>query len=216
MNIKVIDNNGKQGEEIQLEDKVYNVEVNDHLIWEAIKNELANMRQGTHNTKTRQDVSGGGKKPYRQKGTGRARQGTIRSPLHRGGGIVFGPHPRDYSYSMPRRAKRNAYKSILSKKMKSGSIKIVNEFKVESGKTKEAYQKLSSIISDKRRVLLVYKDENDMLKRSLKNIPWVTYTSCYRLKAHELYYAKEIVMTKEAATQLNTFLLSGAKEGDNE
>ena len=111
MNTKVIDNNGNPIGEIELEDKIYNVEVNDHLIWEAIKNELANKRQGTHDTKTRSDVRGGGRKPFRQKGTGRARQGTSRSPINRGGGVVFGPHPRDYSYKMPRKAKRIAYKS---------------------------------------------------------------------------------------------------------
>ena len=212
MNTKVIDNNGNPIGEIELEDKIYNVEVNDHLIWEAIKNELANKRQGTHDTKTRSDVRGGGRKPFRQKGTGRARQGTSRSPINRGGGVVFGPHPRDYSYKMPRKAKRIAYKSILSKKLNDGSIKIIDEFKVESGKTKDAYDKLASF-TDKRRVVLVYKEEDKMFKRAMRNIPWAHYLSCFRLSAHDLFYAKEIVMTKDAAVELNSFLLKGTSKG---
>lgn len=214
MNIKVIDNNnGNLKEDIRLEDSVYDVEVNDHLIWEAVKNELANKRQGTHNTKTRSDVRGGGRKPFRQKGTGRARQGTSSSPIQRGGGIVFGPHPRDYSYSMPRKAKRNAYKSIFSKKIKNDVLKVIDEFKVDSGKTKDAYEKLSKL-TGKRRVVLVYKEEDNMMKRAVRNIPWVKYMSCYRMNAHDLFYAKEVIITKEAAEELNTFLLKGTKGGE--
>ncbi len=214
MNTKLIDKNGNYTEtQVELDDKVYNVEVNDHIIWEAIKNELANKRQGTHNTKTRSDVRGGGRKPYRQKGTGRARQGTSRSPIHRGGGVVFGPHPRDYSYKMPKKAKRVAYRSILSKKLKDGSLKIVDEFRVESGKTKDAYQQLLSLTEDRRRVILVYKEEDKMMKRAVRNIKWANTLSCYRLKAHDLFYAKEVILTKDAAQELNTFLLNGFKGG---
>ncbi len=216
MNTKIIDNNGNYTDnEIELEDRIFNVEVNNHLIWEAIKNELANKRQGTHNTKTRHDVRGGGRKPFRQKGTGRARQGTSRSPIHVGGGIVFGPHPRDYSYKMPRKAKRSAYKSILSKKLQSGTLKIVDEFKVESGKTKDAQQKLKNLVKDDRRVILVYKDEDKMLKRAMRNLPWAKCISCYRLSAHDLFYAKEVILIKDAALELNEFLLKGMKEGGN-
>jgi large subunit ribosomal protein L4 len=217
MNTKIIDNNGDYTDfEIELDDRVYNVKVNDHLIWEAIKNELSNKRQGTHNTKTRHDVRGGGRKPYRQKGTGRARQGTSRSPIHVGGGITFGPHPRDYSYKMPRKAKRNAYRSILSKKLKDGSLKIIDDFKVDSGKTKDANSKLKNLVKDDRRVVLVYKDEDLMLKRAMSNLPWAKCISCYRLSAHDLFYAKEVVMIKDAATELNSFLLKGMKEGGSE
>jgi large subunit ribosomal protein L4 len=217
MNTKIIDNNGDYTDfEIELDDRVYNVKVNDHLIWEAIKNELSNKRQGTHNTKTRHDVRGGGRKPYRQKGTGRARQGTTRSPIHVGGGVAFGPHPRDYSYKMPRKAKRNAYRSILSKKLKDGSLKIIDDFKVDSGKTKDAYSKLKNLVKDDRRVVLVYKDDDLMLKRAMRNLPWAKCISCYRLSAHDLFYAKEVVMIKDAATELNSFLLKGMKEGGSE
>lgn len=215
MNTKLIDKNGNYTEtQIELDDNVYNMDINDHIIWEAIKNELANKRQGTHNTKTRSDVRGGGRKPYRQKGTGRARQGTSRSPIHRGGGVVFGPHPRDYSYKMPKKAKRVAYRSILSKKIKDGSLKIVDEFKVESGKTKDAYQQLLSLTEDQRRVVLVYKDEDKIMKRAVRNIKWANTLSCYRLNAHDLFYAKEIILTKDAAQELNTFLLNGFKGGN--
>ncbi len=214
MNTKLIDKNGNYTEtQVELDDNVYNMEVNDHIIWEALKNELANKRQGTHNTKTRSDVRGGGRKPYRQKGTGRARQGTSRSPINRGGGVVFGPHPRDYSYKMPKKAKRVAYRSILSKKLKDGSLKIIDEFKVESGKTKDAYQQLLSLTEDRRRVILVYKEEDKMMKRAVRNIKWANTLSCYRLKAHDLFYAKEVILTKDAAQELNTFLLNGFKGG---
>jgi large subunit ribosomal protein L4 len=221
MNTKIYDNNGNVTGDIELEDKVYNIEVNEHVIWEAIKNELANDRQGTHNTKTRSDVNGGGRKPYRQKGTGRARQGTSRSPIHRSGGIVFGPHPRDYSYKMPKKSKRLAFRSILTKKIKSGSMRVIDDFTVDSGKTKDAYNILSNL-TDKRRVLLIYKDADDesgkekiiMLKRSVRNIKWVNSMSCYRLRAHDLFYAKEVLITKSAAELLNTYLLKGIKGGN--
>ncbi len=215
MNTKVIDVNGNvTSSEIQLEEKVFDVDVNDHLIWEAVKNELANKRQGTHSTKTRHFVSGGGKKPYRQKGTGRARQGTSRSPVHVGGGVAFGPHPRDYSYKMPRKAKRNAYKSILTKKLRAGSLKIVDEFKVESGKTRDARKMLTDILSDTRRVILIYKEEDQMMKRAMRNLPWAKCLSYERLSAYELFYAKEVIITKDAVLGLNSFLLKGSKGGD--
>ncbi len=215
MNTKVIDLNGNFTDGgVDLVDEVFNVEVNDHLIWEAVKNELANRRQGTHSTKTRHFVRGGGKKPYRQKGTGRARQGTSRSPVHVGGGVAFGPHPRDYSYKMPRKAKRNAYKSIFTKKLQSGNLTIVDEFKVDSGKTKDASNMLSGILSDTRRVVLVYKDEDAMLKRAMRNLSWAKCISYQRLSAHDLFYAKQVVITKDAALELNKFLLKGTKGGD--
>lgn len=214
MNTKIIDMNGNYKEEIELEDKVYKVNINQHIIWEAIKCELANKRQGTHNTKGRSDVRGGGRKPFRQKGTGRARAGTIRSPLYKGGGVVFGPHPRDYSYKMPKKAKRLSYRVILSQKVESGVFKVIESLKVDSGKTKEACELLSKL-TNKRRVIVVYKEEDKMLKRALRNIPWVNYLSCYRLSAHNLFYAKEILITKDAALELNSFLLKGLKGADN-
>ncbi len=214
MKSNVIDINGNVSSGgIELNDSVFGVDVNDHLIWEAVKNELANKRQGTHSTKTRHFVSGGGKKPYRQKGTGRARQGTSRSPVNVGGGVAFGPHPRDYSSKMPRKAKRNAYKSIFSKKIKAGALTVVDEFKIDSGKTKDAFNALSNIVSDKRRVVLVYKEEDQMMKRAMRNLSWAKCLSYQRLSAHELFYAKHVLITKEAALELNSFLLKGSKEG---
>ena len=137
MKLKVIDIHGNEKNEIELSDEIFNIKPNKTVVYEVIKNELANRRQGTASTKTKGEVRGSGAKPYRQKGTGRARVGTRRSPVWKGGGIVFGPKPRDYSYSLPKKMKRLAYKSILSLKNIEGNLKIIENFKIENGKTKE-------------------------------------------------------------------------------
>ncbi|MBN2250511.1 MAG: 50S ribosomal protein L4, partial [Candidatus Altiarchaeota archaeon] len=122
--------------EVELNDRVFGAEVNEHILYEVVKMQLACKRQGTASTKTRSDVSGGGRKPWRQKGTGRARAGTSRSPLWRGGGTVFGPHPRDYSYKVPKKVRRAALKSALSMKVKEDKVIILRDFPMDEIKTK--------------------------------------------------------------------------------
>ena len=147
------------------------IPLKEHLIYEAVKNYNANQRQGTACTKTRSEVSGSGKKLWKQKGTGRARMGAIRSPLWRKGGTTFGPKPRDYSYAMPKKARRNAIKSVLSEKIRNDRLFILDELKLDSKKTKDAIKTLSKFAFDK--LLIVDNKDNSDLMLSTRNIPHI-------------------------------------------
>ena len=188
----------------QLEDSVFAREVSEGSIYHAIRNELANLRVGTACTKTRSEVNGSTRKPWRQKGTGRARAGRRKSPVWVGGGIIFGPRPRDYSYKLPKKVKRLAMVSILSLKNKEDKLKIVQDFTVESGKTKDLLSILNGLVSPEKTVI-VLKDDDPMIKRAGSNIPWVSFLSYNRLRAHDLFYGKNILMLESAASQLNEF-----------
>jgi large subunit ribosomal protein L4 len=178
--------------------------VSEGSIYHAIRNELANLRVGTACTKTRSEVNGSTRKPWRQKGTGRARAGRRKSPVWVGGGIIFGPRPRDYSYKLPKKVKRLAMVSILSLKNKEDKLKIVQDFTVESGKTKDLLSILNGLVSPEKTVI-VLKDDDPMIKRAGSNIPWVSFLSYNRLRAHDLFYGKNILMLESAASQLNEF-----------
>jgi len=195
---------GKKVRTIQLADEVFNREVSDGSIYHAIRNELANLRVGTHSTKTRSEVNGSRKKPWKQKGTGRARSGTKQSPVWVGGGIAHGPKPRDYSYKMPRKIKRLAFKSILTLKAQSDELIIIEDFSVASGKTKDMAGILKALIPTERSVLIL-KDDDQMVRRAGRNIPWLTILSYNRLRAHDLFYARKILALEGAATKLNSF-----------
>jgi large subunit ribosomal protein L4 len=209
MNCKVYSKEGKELRTIVLDDAVFGLPVNEDLIWYAINNELANKRQGNASTKGRAEVHGSNAKPYKQKGTGRARRGDKKSPILVGGGVVFGPKPKDYSYSMPKKAKRQALKTILSLKAQSDTLKIVEDFSVESGKTKDLVKLLGNFEPGLRTVLIL-KDDDSMLKRAAANIPWLSYLSYNRLRAHDLFYGRQVLMLETAAKNLNEFY--GAKE----
>ena len=209
MNCKVYSKEGKELRTITLDDAVFGLPVNDDLIWYAINNELANRRQGSANTKGRAEVHGSNAKPYKQKGTGRARRGDKKSPILVGGGTVFGPKPKDYSYSMPKKAKRQALKTILSLKAQSDTIKIIEDFSIESGKTKDLIKLLGNFDPGQRTVLIL-KDDDPLLKRAAANIPWLSYLSYNRLEAHELFYGRQVLMLETAAKNLCEFY--GAKE----
>jgi large subunit ribosomal protein L4 len=195
----------KEGQElrtIELEDAVFGLPVNEDLIWYAINNELANKRQGNACTKDRGEVHGSNTKPYKQKGTGRARRGDKKSPVLVGGGVVFGPKPRDYSYAMPKKAKRAAIKTILSLKAQSDTLKIIEDFSIESGKTRDLAGLLNHF-NPGTRTVLVLKDDDPMLKRAAANIPWLSYLSYNRLRAHDLFYGRQVLMLETAAKNLN-------------
>jgi len=204
MNFKVYSKEGNEVRSIELNDDVFGLPVNEDVIWYAINNELANKRQGNASTKGRAEVHGSNARPYKQKGTGRARRGDKKSPILVGGGTIFGPKPRDFSYAIPKKAKRLALKSILSLKAQSDTLKIIEDFSVESGKTKD----LASILGNFEkglRTVLVLKDDDPMLKRAAANIPWVKYLSYNRLEAHELFYGRQVLMLETAAKNLNKF-----------
>jgi large subunit ribosomal protein L4 len=204
MNCTVYSKEGKELRSIELADEVFGLPVNDGLIWYAINNELANKRQGNACTKDRGEVHGSNAKPYRQKGTGRARRGDKKSPIIVGGGVVFGPKPRDYSYSINKKAKRQAIKTILSLKAQSDMLKIIEDFSIETGKTKDLSGLLNNF-NPGTRTVLVLKDDDPMLKRAAANIPWLSYLSYNRLRAHDLFYGRQVLMLETAAKNLNDF-----------
>jgi len=195
---------GKELKTIALSDTVFGCEVSEGSIYNAIRNELANRRVGTACTKNRHEVRGSGAKPWRQKGTGRARAGHKRSPLWVGGGVVFGPKPRDYSYTLPRKIKRLAFRSILSMKAGTENFKIVEDFTVESGRTKDLISVLTKLVDNKKTVIIL-KDDDAMIRRAGSNIPSVSFLAYNRLKAHELFYGKNVLVLESAAEKLNEF-----------
>lgn len=204
MQAKVVSKEGKELHAVELSDAVFAREVSEGSIYHAIRNELANMRVGTARTRTRGEVGYSGRKPWRQKGTGRARSGSRRSPVWVGGGTIFGPQPRDYSYKMPRKVKRLALQSILTQKAQNGAMTIVEDFSVPSGKTKEMAALIRGI-TDAPRVVVVLKDDDQMVKRAARNIPWLRFLTYNRLRAHDLYYAKHVVVMESAAKALGSF-----------
>jgi large subunit ribosomal protein L4 len=148
--VNVYNMQGEIVEEMELSEEIFGVEINEHVVYEVVKNQLANRRQGTQSAKTRAEVRGGGRKPWRQKGTGRARQGSIRSPQWKGGGVVFAPKPRDYSYSVPKKVRRLALKSVLTDKLQNNEMIVVDQLSFDAPKTKEMKKVLANIKSDKK------------------------------------------------------------------
>ncbi|MDD2553154.1 MAG: 50S ribosomal protein L4 [Desulfotomaculaceae bacterium] len=191
---------GEQIGELTLKDEVFGVEVNESILHDAVVMQLAGRRLGTHDTKTRSEVSGGGRKPWRQKGSGRARHGTIRSPIWRGGGIVFGPHPRDYSYSLPKKVRRLALKSALSAKANAGDILVLDELKLDQPKTKDMALILNSLkVAD---ALLVTADKDDSVEKSARNIPNIKPLMATGLNVYDILAYDKLVMTKDAVVKV--------------
>jgi len=198
---------GKVKGQIELNETIFNAKINDVLIYELIKAANANLRQGTHDTRERSDVSGGGAKPWRQKGTGRARQGSIRAPQWKGGGVVFGPHPRNYRIELPKGIKQEAYRSLLSLKYKEGAVKVVEDFSVKSGKTKDIAS-IAKKLNVKKGVLIT-DSEDTMLKRAIRNIPWFVYNNVKRLSSRDIFYTQTVIITESAAKIINSKYAKG-------
>ncbi|WGK68931.1 50S ribosomal protein L4 [Candidatus Haliotispira prima] len=215
MEKKLYSIDGKDVGSIQLADEVFGTEVNKGLIHQLLVMELANKRQGTASTRRRGEVRGSTAKPWRQKGTGRARSGHKRSPIWKGGGVVFGPHPRSYRQAMPKKMKRNAYKSLLSLRVSNDEIvKIVENFQIESGKTKDFAVKLANFATVKKdRVVVILGDnreENTLIRRAGSNIANLTLLDYWRLEVHDFFYAKKILFTESSIKGLNTFYRDNA------
>ncbi|WP_020612047.1 50S ribosomal protein L4 [Sediminispirochaeta bajacaliforniensis] len=204
MDAKVFSIKGEEVRTIALNDSVFGREVSEGAIYYAVNSELANRRVGTACTKTRAEVKGSNSKPWRQKGTGHARSGDKKSPVWVGGGTIFGPKPRDYGFRLPKKMKRLAMKSVLSLKTKENAIKVVEDFTVESGKTKDLVGILKTLVPETRTVV-VLKDDDAMIRRAGKNIPWVKMLSYNRMSVRELFYGKNIVLLETAAGSLNDF-----------
>ena len=209
MKTQVYGLDGNVVKEIELSDAVFGRDVSEGSIYHAIRNELANRRLGTAKIKTRGEVHSSNKKPWKQKGTGRARSGQRSSPIWVGGGKIFGPAPRDYSYKLPRKVKRLALVSLLSLKAKEDKLRVVTDFTVESGKTKDLVTKLAKLAARERTVVIL-KDDDALIRRAGRNVPWLSLLSYNRLQAHDLFYCQKLLLLETAATQLNAFY---AKEG---
>ena len=204
MEKKVYSTEGKELRTITLDDKIFGLPINEDVIYYAITNELANRRVGTACTKGRAEVHGSNTKPYKQKGTGNARRGDKKSPITVGGGTIFGPKPRDFSYSIPKKAKRLAMKTILSLQAQADRLTVVEDFTVESGKTKDFVKILKNFANDERTVVIL-KDDDSMIRRAGRNVPKVTFLAYNRLRAHDLFYGRKVIVLESAIKNLSEF-----------
>ncbi len=204
MKAKVFSIQGEEVKNIELSDAVFKHDVSTGAIYYAVNNELANRRVGTASVKTRGMVNYSNAKPWRQKGTGHARAGDKKSPVWVGGGTIFGPQPRDYSYRIPKKIKRLAMVSLLSQKVQEEKLKIVEDFTVETGKTRDLASLLRNFVGTERTVI-VLKDDDELIRRAGRNIPWLHMLSYNRLSAKELHYGKQILVMESAAGNLNEF-----------
>ena len=199
--IKVVDMSGKEVSTLTLSDKVFGAEVNGAVLHTAVKAYLANQRQGTQSTLTRTEVSGGGKKPWKQKGTGHARQGSTRAPQWTHGGIVFAPKPRDYSYTLNKKVRRLALKSVLSAKAQSADIVVIDEIKMDEIKTKKFAGFLSAVNADCK-ALVVTAEANENVVLSARNLPGVQTTFANLVNVYDILNAKKLVLDKAALAKI--------------
>ena len=199
-NVSVYNIEGKEVGSIELNDAVFGVEVNEHLVHMAVVNQLAYNRQGTQSAKTRSEVSGGGRKPWRQKGTGHARQGSTRAPQWTGGGIVFAPKPRDYSFKMNKKEKRIALLSALSSKVAESKIVVLDEFKLDEIKTKKFVEVMNNLKVEN--ALVVLEGENKNVVLSGRNIPSVKVTATNEINTYDVLKYETLVVTKAAVEKL--------------
>ncbi|NSL52591.1 50S ribosomal protein L4 [Calidifontibacillus erzurumensis] len=196
---------GSQVGEIELSDAVFGIEPNNNVLFDAIIMQRASRRQGTHKVKNRAEVSGGGRKPWRQKGTGRARQGSIRAPQWRGGGTVFGPTPRSYAYKLPKKVRRLAIKSALSTKVLDNDLVVLDQLTIEAPKTKEMVKVLNALSLDKK-VLIVTADQDQTVELSARNIPGITVVDANGINVLDVMSHDKMLITKEAAEKVGEVL----------
>ena len=187
--------------EIELNDAIFGIEPNEFAVHEVIKNYLANQRQGTQSAKTRGEVRGGGRKPFRQKGTGRGRQGSLTSPSHIGGGVVFAPKPRDYSYTVPKKVKRLAIKSVLSSKVIENEIIVLDSLAFEAPKTKEMIKVLENVKAAKKAIIVLDEKDENVIK-SAANIPGVKTTLVSTMNTYEVLNATSFIVTQAAVKKI--------------
>ncbi|MBI4508553.1 MAG: 50S ribosomal protein L4 [Deltaproteobacteria bacterium] len=194
---------------IDLDDRVWAADVNEHLLWEVVKWQRAKRRAGTHSTRTVAEVRGGGKKPYRQKGTGRARQGSTRAPQFVGGGTVFGPHPRDYGYALPKKVRRGALRSALSLRLKEARVIVLDRFVLDHAKTREVASALKKLGAE--RALIVDTKENEALARGARNLARARWVAPEGLNVYDLLDHELLVITQDSAKKVEAALRPAAK-----
>jgi large subunit ribosomal protein L4 len=200
-NVSVYNMQGQEVGKIDLNDAVFGVSVNENLVHMAVVQQLANNRQGTQKAKTRAEVSGGGRKPWRQKGTGHARQGSTRSPQFTGGGVVFAPQPRDYSFKLNKKEKRAALKSALTDRVQNGKVIVLDELKLDEIKTKEMVRVLGNIKAAEK-ALVVTADKDETVVKSARNLAKVVTTTTSQLNVYDVMNAQTVVLTKDAVAKI--------------
>lgn len=203
--VSVYNTEGTPVGEVELREDIFGVEPQPAVVHEVVVMQLANRRRGTHDTKTRAEVAGGGRKPWRQKGTGRARHGSIRSPIWRGGGIVFGPHPRDYGYRVPRKVRRLALKAALADKVREGNVVVLDELHLPEPKTKEALRILSRFEAEGG-ALLVGAEPDPVLKSAVANIRGVKFLPVENLNLYDLLRHPKLLITRAALARVEEVL----------
>ena len=206
MAIDVLSKDGSKVNSMELNKDIFGIEPNQHVLFEAVQLQRASLRRGTHSVKNRSEVRGGGRKPFRQKGTGNARQGTIRAPHYRGGGVVFGPTPRSYSYKMPKKMRRLALRSALSAKVNEDVLTVVDNISLDAPKTKEFQAVLANLKADKK-VLLVLENENVNVELSSRNLQGVTVLTPENLNVLDILSADRVIFTEGAITKAEEVLL---------
>ena len=199
--VEVLNIKGENVGEIELNETLFASDIAETAVYDAVKNQLANKRQGTQSAKTRAEVRGGGRKPFRQKGTGRARQGSIRAPHYTGGGIVFAPKPRDYSYKIPKKMRRKALYSVLTSKVNEDELIVLDELKLDSYKTKEANEILANINANNK-AYVVIADNDDKVYRSFRNIEGCNVETANLINVYDLLRHDKLVITKDAINKL--------------
>lgn len=198
--VAVYNTEGKEVDKLELNDSVFGVEINEHLVHMAVVAQLANKRQGTQSAKTRAEVRGGGRKPWRQKGTGHARQGSTRSPQWTGGGVVFAPKPRDYSMKLNKKEKANAMKSVLTSKVNEEKFIVLDEFKLDEIKTKKFVEVMNNL--EVAKALVVTKDNDQNLVLSAKNVPTVKTALTNTINVYDILKYDTVVITKDAVAAI--------------
>lgn len=199
--VTMLDMSGKAVGDIELADEIFAIEPNEHAVHDTIKNYLANQRQGTQSAKNRGEVRGGGRKPFRQKGTGRHRQGSSTDPSQIGGGVVFAPKPRDYRYSIPKKVKRLALKSALSSKLKEDELIVIDSIKFEAPKTKDMIKMLDAVKAEKK-ALIVTSEKDENVIRSASNIKGVRTALVSTMNVYEIVNHYSLILTKDAAKKI--------------
>ena len=199
-NVSVYNMEGREVGKMDLNDAVFGVEINEHLVHMAVVQNLANKRQGTQKAKTRSEVSGGGRKPWRQKGTGHARQGSTRAPQWKGGGVVFAPVPRDYSFKLNKKEKRAALKSVLTSRVQDNKLIVLEELKLDSIKTKDFKKVMDNLKVEKAMVVIGEQDQNVIL--SARNLPKVNTAVAENINVYDVLKGDTLVLTKDAVAKI--------------
>lgn len=187
--------------DIELNEAIFGIEVNEHVVYEVVKNHLANRRQGTQSAKTRAEVRGGGRKPWRQKGTGRARQGSIRAPQWKGGGVVFAPKPRSYRYSVPKKVRRLAMRSVLTSKVLEGELRVLDALTIDAFSTKKAKEILENLNLETK-TIIVLSEGNEKIVKSFANLPKVETVVVDYMNVYDLLRFDNLVIVKDALSKI--------------